>query len=554
MLSLKNISSAKAVRSIIKNNFFKINRIVDKNILVRSISSILIAQQNTSSRQIILNNQKCFSSISFDKRNKEESKVGDNLPQEWYITNRLFTDLFDASSTKDIHDIQEGGYVSVSKEDRDKYFPEGLAGEMSEEFEFTGRESWMVRDGAKILCRILEKFEASKSKFDVSKNSAPGFRTKVNLEGLTDRSEWSDSKMKVIYYGKEIDNTSSSSSSLPTNAGGDEKLVIVKGSGSKVENVLDNLSTMCTADSKEFPSKIVLTGNFFIYFYFNAYLILLYVIGARGVGKSAALNQMILHARKRGWLCLFIPNGWDQSQLGWFIEPLGPLASKSSTASFDNTFMSAEVLRGFWKAHKNQIKNISIKNKESLGKYDSYLEKFTESWHRAKAVAGRDSLNFREMREIIDGDDYFEEQDELDADCLDRFDFINFKCETIEDLCKMGIALRDLSGSVVVDLLDELKNLDDKKMPVLLAVDQYNSWEVPSAYHYKKESVHSRDLCVPNALKFITKIKSETEAFTLKNGICVAVTSQRHPEGRNETYENVTRSIPLLIKMPNFSR
>jgi hypothetical protein len=296
--------------------------------------------------------------------------------------------------------------------------------------------------------------------------------------------------------------------------------------------------------------------DFYIFFLFIIIilLLLLIVIGPRGVGKSVALNQTILHARKRGWLCLFIPNGWDQSQLGWFVEPLGPLASKSSTASYDNIFMSAEVLRGFWKAHKNQIKNIDIKNKESLGKYDSYIEKFTESWHRAKAVAGRDKLDFREMREIIDGDDYFEKQDELDEDCLNRFDFLNFKCETLEDLCRLGVALRELAGSVVVDLIDELKNLDDAKMPVLLAVDQYNTWECPSAYYYKSVSVHSRDLCVPNSLKFITKIKSETEAFKLKNGICLAVTSQRHPEGRKETYENVTRSMPLLIKFPAFSR
>jgi hypothetical protein len=264
MLSLKKLSSAKAVRSLIKNNIFKINSIVaDKNILVRSISSsLLIPKQNTSTRQIILNNQKYFSSFtSLDKPIEEAPKEVNLSPQEWYISKTQFTEIFDASSTKDIHDIQEGGYVQLSEEDKDKYLPEGLAGEMSEEFEFSGRESWMVRDGAKLLCRILENYEASKSKFDVSKNKTPGYRTKVNLEGLTDRSEWSDSKMKVLYYGKEIDNSSSASSSLPTDAGDDEKLEIVKGTGSKVENVLDNLSTICTADNKEFPSKIVLTGK-----------------------------------------------------------------------------------------------------------------------------------------------------------------------------------------------------------------------------------------------------------------------------------------------------
>jgi hypothetical protein len=29
----------------------------------------------------------------------------------------------------------------------------------------------------------------------------------------------------------------------------------------------------------------------------------------------------VLHARKNGWLCLFIPRGWDQVQLGSYIQP-----------------------------------------------------------------------------------------------------------------------------------------------------------------------------------------------------------------------------------------
>lgn len=29
----------------------------------------------------------------------------------------------------------------------------------------------------------------------------------------------------------------------------------------------------------------------------------------------------MLHARKNGWLCLFIPRGWDQVQLGSYIQP-----------------------------------------------------------------------------------------------------------------------------------------------------------------------------------------------------------------------------------------
>ena len=36
-----------------------------------------------------------------------------------------------------------------------------------------------------------------------------------------------------------------------------------------------------------------------------------------------------------------------------------------------------------------------------------------------------------------------------------------------------------------MDLVAELRALDVPGMPVLVAVDQYNCWEGPSAYHYK---------------------------------------------------------------------
>ena len=68
-------------------------------------------------------------------------------------------------------------------------------------------------------------------------------------------------------------------------------------------------------------------------------------------------------------------------------------------------------------------------------------------------------------------------------------------------------------------------------MPVLVAVDQYNTWEGPSVYHYKNNPVKGFDLCVPRALHFVSKKKSETERWTMANGLCVAATSMRHPEG-----------------------
>jgi hypothetical protein len=46
-----------------------------------------------------------------------------------------------------------------------------------------------------------------------------------------------------------------------------------------------------------------------------------YALGARGVGKSASLNQTVLHARRNGWLVLFLPDGWSQVHDGSYVQP-----------------------------------------------------------------------------------------------------------------------------------------------------------------------------------------------------------------------------------------
>jgi hypothetical protein len=47
---------------------------------------------------------------------------------------------------------------------------------------------------------------------------------------------------------------------------------------------------------------------------------------------------------------------------------------------------------------------------ESMKKYQPILAEFSEAWERNKAVQGREGLTFRQMREIIEGEDFFPEQ------------------------------------------------------------------------------------------------------------------------------------------------
>lgn len=83
------------------------------------------------------------------------------------------------------------------------------------------------------------------------------------------------------------------------------------------------------------------------------------------------------------------------------------------------------------------------------------------------------------------------------------------------------MALRELSGSLFIDLVNELKALDRPDMPVLFAVDQYNNWEVPSAYSYNGRKIHAKQLAVPHALNFLSLKKADTADWKLKNGLCI---------------------------------
>jgi len=276
------------------------------------------------------------------------------------------------------------------------------------------------------------------------------------------------------------------------------------------------------------------------------------LMGPRGVGKSAALNQLVLHARKTGWLCLFIPKGWDQVQSGWFVEPV-----PGQSHVFDNPFMSAQVLRGFWKAHAGLLRTMPLQFPEQATKYTAPLAKFKEAYDRARTVPGREKMSFRQVREIVDAEDYFPEQDKLDSSVLDgpHFDLQRLMSggpKTLEDLALLGVAFRDQAGLAVMDLIAELKKV--KSVPVLVAVDQYNTWETTSAFHYRSEPVAGKQLCVPHSLRFLSKRKPETEAWKLDNGLCVCATSHAHAEGRHETFEDSISSIPLVVRVPAYTQ
>lgn len=61
------------------------------------------------------------------------------VPSKADFSDVRFDEAFDAVNCEFVHDVGLGGYVEVTDEQLDRFLPEGLGGEMYEEFELTER-------------------------------------------------------------------------------------------------------------------------------------------------------------------------------------------------------------------------------------------------------------------------------------------------------------------------------------------------------------------------------------------------------------------------------
>ena len=49
--------------------------------------------------------------------------------------------------------VQEGGYIELTPAEKERYLPEGFAGEMVDEVRDSEKNAFMVREPSKLLCR-----------------------------------------------------------------------------------------------------------------------------------------------------------------------------------------------------------------------------------------------------------------------------------------------------------------------------------------------------------------------------------------------------------------
>ncbi|CAI5742808.1 unnamed protein product [Hyaloperonospora brassicae] len=203
--------------------------------------------------------------------------------------------------------------------------------------------------------------------------------------------------------------------------------------------------------------------------------------GERGAGKSFALHQIVQFARESKWVVLYIPN-----PRSWCHEAPYVMQSPYQEGKFDIDVYGVDLLQKFLHCHGEQLRSIPLR-----GKYaDRY---YSTDKHKAKPKGT--------------------------ADLADT-------SLTLRDVVVCGIRDEELACQAVCDLKHELAQTEE--FPVLIAIDDYNTWFQPTVFGYEGKDVAADDISVIAALKDIGA-KGYDESRKLKNGLFVAATTENFP-------------------------
>lgn len=161
---------------------------------------------------------------------------------------------------------------------------------------------------------------------------------------------------------------------------------------------------------------------------------------------------------------------------------------------------------------------------------------------------------------VLGDEETFEDEDLLDSPILDNlkhFNLSTFEVKTLADICVAGIAFREYAGPAFIDIVEELRELNDPNRPILIAVDQVNFWDMKTVYKYEDKPITVTQLCVPYATKFLSykKHDSYTNKSLGKNVFCIGASSYFYPISKKElvTYIDSRSSLPLTIHVPCYS-
>jgi len=202
--------------------------------------------------------------------------------------------------------------------------------------------------------------------------------------------------------------------------------------------------------------------------------------GERGTGKSFALHQIVQYARESNWVVLYIPN-----PRSWCTEAPYVMQSPYQEGKFDIDVYGVDLLQKFLHCHGEQLRSIPLRGKYADRYYDT--EKY-----ESKPKSAADSMDTLTLRDLVVG----------------------------------GVRDEELACQAVCDLKEELAQTTE--FPVLIAIDDYNTWFQKTVFGYEGQDVQPDDISVIAALKDIGA-KGYDESRKMKNGLFVAAVTENFP-------------------------
>ncbi|RAL40073.1 unnamed protein product [Cuscuta campestris] len=179
--------------------------------------------------------------------------------------------------------------------------------------------------------------------------------------------------------------------------------------------------------------------------------------GPVSCGKSIALAMLVHWAREEGWLVFYVPRGREWTHGGFFYKNL-------TNALWDTPAHAANILKDFLKYNEQHLQKLPCKIFDPIPLGEG---------------VGVGPPKGDQTMTIPEGLSLF-------------------------DLVERGLSSTYASVGVVVRLRQELSLVKD--MPVLIAVDQYNSWFTFSEYQEPAtvrscRPIHARELTTVNAFR-----------------------------------------------------
>lgn len=192
--------------------------------------------------------------------------------------------------------------------------------------------------------------------------------------------------------------------------------------------------------------------------------------GPVSCGKSIALAMLVHWARDEGWLVLYVPRGREWTHGGLFYK-------NPKTDLWDSPIQAANILQDFLKYNKSCLEKLPCKILDPI----PLGEGTGVGW-----MKDADSMAMPEG-------------------------------STMYDLVQTGLTYTHASVGVVVRLRKELSLVED--IPVLIAIDQYNSWFTFSEYEEPVTDrscrpIHARELATVNAFRSMMHNNMMVGAFS----------------------------------------